>query len=349
MVLRAEYRVILPISCEEYRTGQLYCIGKASFEETKKAKGKEGVDIVENFAYETSHFKKNGGKENENENYKSVENQNSQDLNSNDIKKYEKRYTYKIFNMVNKMPEILQKWFSGSNKGKMHEACWNEFPFSKTVITNPDYMKDNFECIVETEHRDMDAGEIKNIHNINESDWSNTSVVHVHLDTKTTNEKAQSNYEIDNPFVKVSTKHPDILPLDKDWRNKIINSGQHRYMCIYKLVTVKFKWWGLQSIMEKVMLGEQEKMIRAFHRYILCEIDNWGGMTSEDLIDYEIEIQRKCNVILSSANELPEDQHTEDHQKEDHQMKNHQMKDHQIEDHQLENQRIEDQQTEDPQ
>jgi hypothetical protein len=293
MVLRTEFRVLLPISCEEYRTGQLYCIGKASLDETKKAKGKEGVDIVENYAYESSNFTKTSGKENENNN--------KLDLNSNEIKKYEMRYTYKIFNMVNKMPEMMQKWFKGSDKGKMHEVCWNEFPFSKTVITNPDYMKDNFECVVETEHRDMDAGEIKNIHNSSESDWSNTNVVYVHLDTKTTNDKAQSNYEIENPFTKVSTKHPDILPLDKDWRNKIIKSGNHRYMCIYKLVTVKFKWWGLQSIMEKVMLNEQEKMIRAFHRYILCEIDSWSGMTSEDLIDYEIEIQRKCNVILSSA------------------------------------------------
>ena len=316
MVLRTEFRVILPISCEEYRTGQLYCIGKASFEETKKAKGKEGVEIVENFAYESSHFTKTSGKENENKD-KSVDNLNSQDLNSNKIKKYEMRYTYKIFNMVNKAPEIMQKWFKGSNNGKMHEVCWNEYPFSKTVITNPDYMQDNFECIVETEHRDMDDGKIKNIHNKSESDWSNTNVVYVLLDTKTTNEKAQSNYEIDNPFVKVSTKHPDILPLDKDWRNKIINSGQHRYMCIYKLVTVKFKWWGLQSIMEKVMVGEQEKMIRAFHRYILCEIDNWGDMTSEDLIDYEIEIQRKCNVILSSANDLADDRQKEDRQIED--------------------------------
>merc|ERR1712178_461066 len=73
------------------------------------------------------------------------------------------------------------------------------------------------------------------------------------------------------------------------------------YMCIYKLCTVNFKWFGLQTIMEKLLLREQEKMITAFHRFVLCEIDDWKGMTSEDIENYEIEIQKKCQSYLSSA------------------------------------------------
>ena len=294
MVLRVEFRIVLPISCEEYRIGQLYCIGKASFDETKKAKGKEGVEILENYAYEKSHFQ-----DSNNNNY-SVGDEKS---------KYEKRYTYKIFNMVNKMPEKLQSWFKGSNKGKMHEVCWNEFPYSKTIITNPDYMKENFECVVETIHRDMDLGEFENIHKLSDRDWENTRVVHLDLQNK-----YQNQYDVlDNPFIKKSEKYPDVLPLAENWKEKIKNNSNYsssgsrggiKFMCIYKLCSVKFKWWGLQSIMERLMVNEQEKMIRAFHRYVLCEIDNWGDMSNEDIINYEIEVQKQCDSILSSAKEL---------------------------------------------
>ena len=35
---------------------------------------------------------------------------------------------------------------------EIHEEAWNAYPYCKTVLSNPGYMKDNFYIIVETYH-----------------------------------------------------------------------------------------------------------------------------------------------------------------------------------------------------
>lgn len=49
MVLLKEYRVILPVSVEEYQVGQLYSVAEASKNETG---GGEGVEVLVNEPYE---------------------------------------------------------------------------------------------------------------------------------------------------------------------------------------------------------------------------------------------------------------------------------------------------------
>ncbi|PAV84266.1 hypothetical protein WR25_16855 [Diploscapter pachys] len=35
---------------------------------------------------------------------------------------------------------------------EIHEECWNAFPYTKTVVTNPKYMKENFQVVIESMH-----------------------------------------------------------------------------------------------------------------------------------------------------------------------------------------------------
>lgn len=45
-------------------------------------------------------------------------------------------------------------------------------------------------------------------------------------------------------------------PLSKDWLRKT----ETPFMCCYKLVTVKFKWWGLQNTVEDMLLASQQSV-----------------------------------------------------------------------------------------
>ena len=45
----------------------------------------------------------------------------------------------------------------------VHEEAWNAYPYCKTVITNPGYLKDDFKIVFETLHVDNDAGFTDNV------------------------------------------------------------------------------------------------------------------------------------------------------------------------------------------
>lgn len=93
------------------------------------------------------------------------------------------------------------------------------------------------------------------------------------------------------------------------------------HMCAYKLVTVKFRWWGLQTKVENIIhkvgpgrchqqppafltlfcLSQQEKRIFTnFHRQLFCWIDKWVGLTMEDIRRMEDETQRELEEVLAS-------------------------------------------------
>lgn len=60
------------------------------------------------------------------------------------------------------MPSIVKAVLP---KGSMaiHEHAWNAYPYCKTELTNPDYMKDNFFVRIETIHLDNDRGHHNNV------------------------------------------------------------------------------------------------------------------------------------------------------------------------------------------
>ncbi len=60
---------------------------------------------------------------------------------------YSGQYTHKIYHMESKVPVLARtilRPFIGDEGYEFHEEAWNSYPFCKTVITNPGYMKDNF-------------------------------------------------------------------------------------------------------------------------------------------------------------------------------------------------------------
>uniref|UniRef100_A0A4W4F5B0 Phosphatidylinositol transfer protein alpha isoform n=1 Tax=Electrophorus electricus TaxID=8005 RepID=A0A4W4F5B0_ELEEL len=92
-----EYRVLLPISVEEYQVGQLYSVAEASKNETG---GGEGVEVLKNEPYENEDGEKG-------------------------------QYTHKIYHLHSKVPTFVRV-LAPSSALNIHEKAWNAYPYCRT-------------------------------------------------------------------------------------------------------------------------------------------------------------------------------------------------------------------------
>ena len=58
----------------------------------------------------------------------------------------------------------------GKKGYQLHEEAWNAYPYCKTVITNPGYMKDDMKVIIETLHL-PDNGSTENVLQMPKADY----------------------------------------------------------------------------------------------------------------------------------------------------------------------------------
>uniref|UniRef100_A0A8C0HHN5 Phosphatidylinositol transfer protein beta isoform n=1 Tax=Buteo japonicus TaxID=224669 RepID=A0A8C0HHN5_9AVES len=68
-------------------------------------------------------------------------------------------------------------------------------------------------------------------------------------------------------------------------------------MCAYKLVTIKFKWWGLQNKVENFIQKQEKRIFTNFHRQLFCWIDKWIDLTMEDIRRMEDETQKELEAV----------------------------------------------------
>merc|ERR1711962_1655930 len=130
-----EFRVILPLTVEEYQVAQLYSVAEASKNETG---GGEGIEVQKNEPFDN--YPLLGGKYNKGQ------------------------YTYKIYHLKSKVPGFI-RLLAPEGSMEIHEEAWNAYPYCRTVISNPGYMKDSFCIAVETLHAEG-YGELENAHEL---------------------------------------------------------------------------------------------------------------------------------------------------------------------------------------
>lgn len=111
-MLIKEFRVTLPLNVKEYQVAQLYSVAEASKNNTG---GGEGIQVLKNEPF--TDYPLLGGK------YSSGQ------------------YTYKIYHLASKVPAFIRIMLP-KNSLEIHEEAWNAYPYCKTVITNPGYMKE---------------------------------------------------------------------------------------------------------------------------------------------------------------------------------------------------------------
>ncbi|KAG7518150.1 phosphatidylinositol transfer protein beta isoform-like [Solea senegalensis] len=260
MVLIKEYRIVLPVSVQEYQVGQLYSVAMASKHETG---GGEGIEILKNEPYEEDGEKG--------------------------------QYTHKVYYLKSKVPSYV-KLIAPEGGLVFHERAWNAYPYCRTIVTN-EYMKDNFMIKIETWHK-PEMGTVNNVHNLEENLWDTVQVVPIDIANK--GEVAPGDYKPDEDPALFHSVKTDRGPLGPQWKNDLAKTNCP-HICSYKLVTVKFKWWGLQTKVENLIHRQAKRFFTNFHRQLFCCIDKWVDLTMEDIRRMEEETCRELGEMLQTG------------------------------------------------
>uniref|UniRef100_A0A3P9L5J8 Phosphatidylinositol transfer protein membrane associated 2 n=1 Tax=Oryzias latipes TaxID=8090 RepID=A0A3P9L5J8_ORYLA len=252
-MLIKEYRIPMPMSVEEYRIAQLYMIQKKSREETC-GEG-SGVEILENKPYTDGP----GGTG---------------------------QYTHKVYHIGMHIPS----WFRSilpKAALRVEEESWNAYPYTRTRYTCP--FVEKFSIDIETYYK-SDTGNQPDVFNLSAADKRQRTIDPIDI---VTDPIAPHEYkaEEDPRFYKsVKTQRG---PLRDDWIEEYNNNpGKTPIMCAYKLCKVEFRYWGMQSKIERFIhdVGLRKVMVRA-HRQAWCWQDEWYGLTIEDIRQLELETQ----------------------------------------------------------
>jgi hypothetical protein len=71
--------------------------------------------------------------------------------------------------------------------------------------------------------------------------------------------------------------------------------------CAYKVVRADFRYFGLQGTVEHHILAQQRELFLKTHANALCTIDEWHGMTFEDIRRYEESVAKSSSDALAGA------------------------------------------------
>ncbi|KAL1544156.1 phosphatidylinositol transfer protein 2-like [Salvia divinorum] len=128
MVQIKEFRIVMPLSLEEFQVAQMYMVMKMQQQNTNST---EGVEVLENRPFEDDEIGKG-------------------------------QYTLKIYRLQSKAPTWLSK-FAPADALVMQEEAWNAYPRCKSVIKCLYFTR--FILTIETIHA-ADCGLSENVHGL---------------------------------------------------------------------------------------------------------------------------------------------------------------------------------------
>jgi len=220
-MLIKEYRIPLPMTVEEYKIAQLYMIAKKSREETKGTES--GVEILINEPY-TDGPGGNG------------------------------QFTHKIYHVGSHLPG----WFKSllpKSALTVEEEAWNSYPYTKTRFKCP--FVEKFSLEIETYYT-PDGGDQENVFKLNDSDIRNRVVDLIDV-VKDQEGTIYEDPDREDPMLYTSDK-TGRGPLSSDWIEEYSEACRGKsqptpegksVMCAYKLCKVEFRYWGMQSKIER--------------------------------------------------------------------------------------------------
>lgn len=253
IMLIKEYRIPMPLSVEEYRIAQLYMIQKKSREESE-GEG-SGVEILENRPYTDGP----GGSG---------------------------QYTRKVYHIGQHIPS----WFRSilpKAALRVEEESWNAYPYTRTRHTCP--FVEKFSIDIETYYK-PDTGSQNDVFNLSSAEKRQRDIDPIDI---VKDFIAPHEYLVEEDPKLYKSNKTQRGPLSDDWITEINNNpGKTPVMCAYKLCKVEFRYWGMQSKIERFIhdVGLRKVMVRA-HRQAWCWQDEWYGLTMEDIRQLELETQ----------------------------------------------------------
>lgn len=205
------------------------------------------------------------------------------------------QYTKKNYYMASKLPWYVRKVLP-TDLATIHESSWNMYPTVKTVLTN-DYFKSQFRLSIDTVTRAVpEGGQCEdNVHNLTEEQLAKRDVLVVDIAEPVDGSGDCPADEDPAQFRSARTGRGPLQP--GQW----YRSAGQPLICVYKLVTVEFKVFGLQARVEAYMKGMYRKLFADMHRQIFCWSDKWYGLRLEDVRHIERELQKKLQVQIQQG------------------------------------------------
>ncbi|KAL3276186.1 hypothetical protein HHI36_020904 [Cryptolaemus montrouzieri] len=260
-MLIKEYRIPLPLTVEEYRIAQLYMIAKKSRQESSGAGS--GVEILVNEPYKDGP----GG---------------------------QGQYTHKVYHVGSHLPGWL-KGILPKTALMVEEEAWNAYPYTKTRYTCP--FVEKFYLEIETYYY-PDNGHQDNVFKLSGSDLRNRIVDMIDV---VKDQLYGADYVKDEDPSYFKSDKTGRGPLNENWLDEYWKEVQGKpqplpngksLMCAYKLCRVEFRYWGMQTKIEKFIhdVALRKTMVRA-HRQAWAWQDEWHGLTMEDIREIERQTQ----------------------------------------------------------
>ncbi|KAL7392423.1 hypothetical protein ABVT39_024462 [Epinephelus coioides] len=194
------------------------------------------------------------------------------------------QYTHKIYHLKSKVPTFV-KMIAPEGSLIFHEKAWNAYPYCRT----------NDFCIkIETWHK-PDLGTQENVHKLDSSTWQNVAVVPIDIADRS--QVSNADYKLDEDPAKFKSAKTGRGPLGPTWKKELAAKTDCPKMCAYKLVTVKFKWWGLQNKVEGFIHEQEKRIFTNFHRQLFCWIDKWVELNMDDIRRMEAETQKELEEM----------------------------------------------------
>jgi hypothetical protein len=190
------------------------------------------------------------------------------------------RYTKKVYHLESRVPGWV-KVIAPSSALKLDEESWDAFPYSKTTITNR-FFGERFSMTIESRHFDMDKGEQENALELPEDVLKKRVIHKMDIGAEQPTDKNEYKESEDPRLFKSGPFADKYQALTEGWQDRT-----ETYMCCYKVVTVLFKIWGVQGKGESYLMDLETQIFLKFHKEIFCWLDDWYGLSLEDIIARE--------------------------------------------------------------
>ena len=202
----------------------------------------------------------------------------------------------------------------------VEEEAWNAYPYTKTVFKCPFVDKFSLEC--ETYYM-PDGGEQENIFNLTDSE-KRDRIVDL-IDVVKDNEGATyKDPEQEDPTIYMSDK-TGRGPLNDDWIEEYSTECKGKsqptkngcaIMCAYKLCKVEFRYWGMQSKIERFIHDTAlRKTMLNGHLQAWTWQDEWHGLNMEDIREIErktaADLKRRMQILNGEIPDEEEDANDE--------------------------------------
>ncbi|XP_020108149.1 cytoplasmic phosphatidylinositol transfer protein 1-like isoform X2 [Ananas comosus] len=188
------------------------------------------------------------------------------------------QYTSKVYHLQSKIPPWL-KTFAPLSALTVEEESWSAYPKSKTVIKCPFFTKCSL--TIETVNK-ADNGCSENVHGLNKEQLAarEVEIIDIASVSKDYWSKVIGANNVDLTTFK--SERTGRGPLLKGWMDSC-----QPVMTTYKLVMMDAPIWGIRDRLEECLITGERALFLACHKLCFAWIDEWYGMTKEQLCELE--------------------------------------------------------------